>query len=48
MRSRIGPQRLNIEKKVEFLAEVKELSVFGGAVSKKNKFSFNMIIFSAY
>lgn len=37
MRSRIGPQSLNREKKVQFLVEVKELNVFEEAVRKKKK-----------
>lgn len=37
MRSRIGPQSLNREKKVQFLVKVKELNLFGEAVSKKKK-----------
>lgn len=45
IRSRIGPQSLNTEKKIECLAEVKEPSVFGEAVSKKKKFHFNTILF---
>lgn len=46
MRSRIGLCSLKIEKKVESLAEVKEPSVFGEAVSKKVSFILIRFFFS--